>query len=111
MVREFGIQIALTPSGHFMRRQFFAPRRFLRDMPMRSQMVFVAPPIPFRGDNLQFWTNPFHFTIDGDFCLVKIKNVSLAIPISRDRRTPVAQHLPFAPSKFTLRPDFGTIFD
>jgi hypothetical protein len=39
MVFEFGYQVALTPSGLLMRRQFFVPHKFLRDM-----LSIAAPP-------------------------------------------------------------------
>lgn len=111
MVREFGYQVALTPSGLLMRQQFFLPSKFHRDMPLRSQMIFAAPPPEYEESHLKIWSNPFNFTIERDTCYVGFRTMSLMLPISRDPRLPIAKSILVAPPKYKLRPDFRTVFD
>jgi hypothetical protein len=112
MVLEFGYQVALTPNGLLMRQQFFLPYKFHRDMPLRSQIILAAPPpISYDESDLRLWSHPFTFTIKGNSCYVGFRTMSLVIPISRDPRSPISKSILIAPSKYTLRPDFQTVFD
>jgi hypothetical protein len=110
MVLEFGYQVALTPSGVLMRRQFFSPSKFHREIPHGSQMILAAPPPPYSENDIPIWSHPFSFTINRNSCNVRFRTMSLSVPISRDPRLPIAQSLVFAPSKYKLRPDFSTVF-
>ncbi len=111
MVREYGYQIALTASGNLLRRQFFEPNRFINGMPDRTQIILAAGPVDYKEGALSFWTDPFHFKMDQGFCVVTIKNIALALPLSRDPGIPIAQHLVIKPTRYILRPDFSTSFD
>jgi hypothetical protein len=110
MVFKFGYQVALIPSGRLMRKQFFSPSRFLPDMPTRCKMVLAAPPISYGDDNLDFWLNPFSFTIDDGSCYVAFRAVSLILPLSRDPRIPIVKSMLIIPAKYKMRPDFRTVF-
>ena len=111
MVARYGYQIALTPSGSLLRRQFFSPNRHLKDMPTRCQMVLMGDqPIP-ADDTIPYWRADLTFNFDQpNVCVVAVRNVSMMLPCSRDPRLPIAASLPFQPSKYILRPDFRTMF-
>jgi hypothetical protein len=113
MVLEFGYQITLTPSGVLMRHQFFSPSKFHPEMPDRSQIILSAPPLPYSENHITIWSHPFSFTVDieRNACFAAFRTISLAVPISRDPRLPIVQSLAFVPSKYKLRPDFGTVFN
>jgi hypothetical protein len=111
MVSEYGYQVALTPSGVLMRHQFFLPVKFHRDMPIRCQKLLIGAAPGYQGeDTLSFWTSPFSFTVMDGVCCMAVKNVGMLVPISRDPRMPIAQHVLFKPTKYALRPDFRTVF-
>jgi hypothetical protein len=111
MVAEFGYIIVLMRSGFLMREQFFSPHRFHRELPLRSQML-LGGDLPISSPDARIWANPFSFSFERkDCCTVGARNFALLVPVSRDPRKPVAKYLPFAPSKYKLRPDFRTFFD
>ena len=62
--------------------------------------------------NAPIWTDPVSFGFQKPgFCTVAARNFGIMVPISRDSREPIAIHLPIAPAKYKLRPDFRTVFD
>jgi hypothetical protein len=111
MVVRFGYQVALTPTGLLMRQQFFLPNKFNPDMPIRTQMLLMATPLDYSKAGPAFWTNPFSFSIDRGFCVIAVRGVSLALPLSRDPNTPIAKQIAIPPARYALRPDFRTVFE
>ena len=111
MVLKFGYQVALTPSGVLMKRQFFNPHKFHRNLPLRHQIILAAPPPKYDEEDFRIWSNPFNFTIEGNACYVGFRTMSLILPISRDPRVPMSVSLLIAPQKYKLRPDFRAAFD
>ncbi|RUU02335.1 hypothetical protein EOD23_20010 [Mesorhizobium sp. USDA-HM6] len=112
MFERFGYQVALTPSAAVMRHQFFNPDRFIRGVPLKSQMILLGSPQgEFKEDIKSYWVPPFKFSFDPGFCAVVARNAVLYVPVSRNPEIPLAQVLPFAPSKYKFRPDFKTFFD
>ena len=111
MIFEFGYQVALTASGVLMRQQFFMPYKFHPNMPLRHQMIFASPPPTYDESHFRIWSHPFNFTVDRNACYVGFRTMSLILPISRDPRLPIAKSILIAPSKYTLRPNFETVFD
>jgi hypothetical protein len=109
MVSEFGYLIALMRSGLLMREQFFMPNKFHRSLGLRHQMILGGPMLT--SADARIWTSPFSFSFHNMACTFGARNIAIILPVSRDPRVPFASHLPFAPSKFTFRPDFGTVFD
>jgi hypothetical protein len=111
MVAEFGYIIVLMQSGMLMRQQFFSPHKFHRQLHPRHQML-LGGMLPVSSPEARLWSNPFSFSFDSPgACTVGARNFALLLPVSRDPRQPIARHLPFAPSKYKLRPDFRTFFD
>lgn len=110
MVRRYGYQIALTPSGVLMRHQFFRPGTFVKDMPHRSQLILAGQAPEYADEHLDFWEEPFTFAIEPGSCLVRFRSIVMYVPMSRDPTTPISTHLRFVPSKYRLRPDFGVAF-
>jgi hypothetical protein len=110
MVREYGYQVALTTAGSLMRRQFFLPVRFQRDMPSSSQMLLAGPPPDYTDDRLDFWARPFKFEVDRGMCSIVLRSIVFYVPISRDPTTPIARHLRIVPSRYRLRPNFDVAF-
>jgi hypothetical protein len=109
MVAEYGYTIVLMRSGLLMREQFFKPHRFHRDLPHKSQLL-LGGSLPNSPD-APIWIRPFSFSFDRPgFCTVGARNFALLVPVSRDPHQPVAKHLPFAPAKYKLRPDFKAFF-
>lgn len=112
MVSHYGYQVALIESGLLLRKQFFSPQKFSNDLPTRFQMVlFGDKPTIREASDIDSWRNPFSFSIERGGCFIVMRGISITLPISRDPNVPIARTLPFAPSKFTLRPDFTTFFD
>ena len=110
MVAEFGYVVALMRSGLLIREQFFRPYSFHRDLPLRSQILFGGR-MPDVGDH-QMWNKPFGFGFDRPgACTVVARNFVVMVPISHDPRQPIVKHLKIVPSKYKLRPNFGTVFD
>lgn len=106
MIREYGYQIALTPSGILLREQFFSPNSFRKNMPVTSQMILGADMPAFADQHLHLWSNPIRFDIKDQKCFVVIRTLSLILPLSRDPRVPIAVRLPIVPAKYKLRPNF-----
>ncbi len=108
---KYGFQITLVPSGLIMRRQFFNPNKFNRDVPVNCQRVLMGEPAKgFDKNDVRFWVPPFNFSVEQNFCITVVRNVSMWLPLSRDPEIPIASVLPFAPPTYALRPNFDTIF-
>jgi hypothetical protein len=111
MVSTYGYQVALTSSGILSRHQFFMPQKFHKDMPLRSQMVLMAPPIKFQEEHFPLWEKPFTLSIVDGSCLFGVRSIVIHLPISRNPETPIAKRIKITPAKYSLRPDFRTMFD
>lgn len=112
LVRKFGYQIALMPSGLLMRNQFFHPHTFVKEFPIGNRMVLTGDAtVEYSEDTSEFWSDPFRFSVGEGVALTMVRNIALPIPISRDPTSPLARVLPYAPSRFKLRPDLRTAFD
>jgi hypothetical protein len=110
MVAEFGYAIVLMPSGLLMRRQFFSPHKYLRDLPLRHQMV-LGGSHPTEPEN-PIWSKPFSFTFsETGCCHVGARNFAVNVPVARDPRLPFATHLRIVPERYKLRPNFKTFFE
>jgi hypothetical protein len=112
LVHQYGYQIALTPSGQLMRRQFFHPgslRNELSGWPWGA--VLSGQPFGYDPTNLNVWINPFSFGLQSGRCIVCIRHVSVFVPLSRNPETPIASQIKFVPSRFTMKPNFRTLFD
>lgn len=108
MVAEYGYIVTLMRSGLLMREQFFNPNRFCPGLALNCQMMISGE--PFTDPTAGAWKKPFSFWIEGESCLVTVRNFGVRLPISRDPRLPFAQHLKIVPNKYKLRPQFGTVF-
>jgi hypothetical protein len=111
LVSRYGYQIALTPSGVLVRRQFFMPRIFRSDMPLLSQVVISGAMPAYSNETHRLWADPFRFSFEPGKCFVVVRTLSLQLPMSRDPNTPVASRLRVAPQRYKLRPDFRTAFE
>jgi hypothetical protein len=96
-----------------MRNQFFSPNRFLKQVPLRSQMVLKGDaPAEYTALNDTYWRDPFKIVPHDPFGMVMVmRNASIYLPISRNPDTPIARTLPYAPPKYCLLPDLRTAFD
>ncbi len=111
LFNTYGYQITLTESGVMMRRQFFNPNKFDKNIPIKCQMMMMgAPPTKYDGNQTKYWAPPFKFSIESNFCTVVVRNASIYLPLSRDPELPIVHQLPFAPPKYMLRPNFTTAF-
>lgn len=108
MVAEFGYVIALMPSGRLLREQFFNPRKFHRQLGTRYQVLLVGAPAT--DPKHQVWSKPFGFHFEPGACIVNVRSSVITLPVSRDPRIPIAQHVKFVPSRFKFRPNFSTAF-
>ncbi|MGM4926006.1 hypothetical protein AB8A31_24105 [Tardiphaga sp. 804_B3_N1_9] len=106
MVEEFGYITTLMKSGLLLREQFFNPHRFHRNLGSRYQILLSGAPATTVDDPT--WSKPFTFKLEHDACYVTARNFVITLPISRDPLAPIAHHLKFAPSRYKMRPDFGT---
>lgn len=112
LFREYGYQIALLPSGLLMRNQFFRPNSFSREMPLRHQMILAgAAPDTYNEEAREYWSEPFKISIEREAAYVVMRSFSIQLPLSRDPTVPLARVLPYAPSRYTFRPDLTTAFD
>jgi len=108
---KYGYQVTLSEAGLIMRQQFFSPNRFIKGVPVNCQMTLMGEPLSkYSEESERYWKPPFKITIEQRSFLVGVRNVSLHMPMSRNPETPIAHRLPFAPSKYALRPDFRTVF-
>jgi hypothetical protein len=108
MVAEFGYVVVLMQSGVIMRRQFFSPDKYHRDLPLRHQML-LGGTVP--GPRSRMWAKPFSFTIEPGRCLVGARNFAVSLPLSRDPHQPLARHLRIVPARYEFRANFETFFD
>jgi len=112
LVREYGYQIVLSEAGRLCRAQFFHPNDFRMEIPWNCQIILGgAPRADFTDDAKSYWSEPFKITIDGPTALIILRHMGFRVPISRDPSTPIARVLPYAPLRFTFRPDGRTFFD
>ena len=111
LVQTYGFQPALMSSGLIMRKQFFNPHGFIDKVPWNCQMLLMAddyiPPV----EDTEYWERPFRFALEGGACTFVVRNISIRLPVSRDPRIPVANHVRFAPKRYTFAPNFYTIFE
>jgi hypothetical protein len=106
MVEKFGYIVALMESGLLLREQFFNPHHFHRQLGTRYQVILTGA--AFTAAKQSVWDTPFTFSFERGACLVAVRNFVITLPISRDPFAPIAQHLKMVPSRFKLRPVFGT---
>jgi hypothetical protein len=93
-----------------MRRRFFSPYKYLRDLPVRHQMV-LGGALPTEPDN-PMWSKPFSFTFsETGCCHVGARNFAVNVPVTRDPRLPFATYLRIVPDRYKFRPNFKTFFD
>jgi hypothetical protein len=111
MVSTYGYQVALTSSGILSRHQFFMPHKFHNDMPLRSQVVLIAPPIKLQEECFSLWEKPFTLSIVDGSCLFCVGSIVVRLPVSRNPELPIAKRIKIIPAKYALRPDFRTMFD
>jgi hypothetical protein len=113
LVKQYGYQIALTPSGQLLRHQFFSPRAFRKEMPLTSQMVLSADMPPYSSETHHLWADPFKISIEAQrqSCVVVFRTFAIRLPLSRDPAIPLANKLRIVPSRYKLRPDFTTAFE
>jgi hypothetical protein len=112
LISRYGYQIALTPSGVLMRRQFFSPARVrpeLAEWPWG--VILTGEPFAYTQSNQAIWDNPFGFTPKEGKCVVAIRHLATYVPVSRNPNTPIASHVKYVPDRFTIKPNFRTIFD
>lgn len=111
LFQKFGYQVALSPSGVLMRRQFFNPRSFLKDIPISCQMMLTGDRLSNLDEGTRpYWADPFQITVDKDTALIVVRNISFRLPLSRDPTVPFARVLPYAPQKYVFRPDLRPMF-
>jgi hypothetical protein len=109
MVAEFGYRVVLMQSGLLMRQQFFSPYKVHRAMPVRNQFLLGGGrgvPTP----EAPMWSRPFTFEFRDGVCIITARNFGYSVPVSQDRRLPIARHLRIAPARYMFRPDFSTFF-
>jgi hypothetical protein len=112
LIHRYGYQIALTPSGLLMRRQFFSPGRLRTELSGWPWGAMLSGrPFPYDPTNLSIWTNPFSFAPEPDRCIVCIRHISVFVPLSRNPEMPIVRHIKVVPDRFTMKPDFRTVFD
>ena len=111
LFRKYGYRIPLSRSGLLMRNQFFNPNNFLKEVPDKSQMVMMGPPLSQFDDNIKsYWDEPFGIRIDEGFAMVSVRSVAFSLPLSDDPTTPLARVLRYAPPRLKFRPDFTSVF-
>ena len=108
MVAEFGYIVTLMRSGLALREQFFNPSKFQEGLGTKCQAIFFGAPHEDPDDPI--WAHPFRFEIDGQSCLVTVRNFTIFLPMSRDPREPIARHLKIVPRSYAFRPNFETWF-
>ncbi len=108
MVAEFGYVVTLMQSGLALREQFFNPTRFRKGLGTKFKAIFMGSPHKHPHDPI--WTNPFRFQIEGQACLVTVRNFVIFLPVSRDPRDPIVRHLKIVPQRYAFRPNFDTWF-
>jgi hypothetical protein len=90
-----------------MRNQFFSPNVFLKGVPLRHQIILLGRPLAELNDQSKaYWDEPFK-----DVAFLAVRSVSFGLPLSSDPTKPIARLLPYAPSKYRLRPDLKTVFE
>lgn len=109
MVMRYGYQIAVLPSGRLMREQFFNPRKFLKNMPVMSQ-ILLAGSMKGTAADAPVWAEPFSFYFSEKSCQVAIRSLVVDVPASQNPLQSLATHLQYVPSKYRLRADFDTAF-
>ena len=112
LVHRYGYQIALTPSGLLMRRQFFSPGQLLSELSGWPWGAMLSgQPFSYDQRNLNIWTTPFSFTLKPGHCIICIRHVSMFVPLSRNPEVPIVSHIKIAPDRFTFKPNFRTAFE
>ena len=111
MVSRYGYRIVFTTSGLMMRRQFFHPQSYIKDMPDACQGMVTGSRFTYPEIPSELWLTPFTFKVYPNLCLVTMRQAGINIPLSRDPDFPVSSSLRFLPSRYRLRPDFQTLFE
>lgn len=112
MFQAFGYACSLTRAGLLLRRQFFSPRHWLKDMPLMCQMVLMGEPAKILNDDMRaYWSEPFKFAMNENTMNVVVRSLSLNLPVSRDPTVALARYLPYAPPRHKLKPDLTSLFD
>jgi hypothetical protein len=112
LFKTYGYRISFSSSGLLMRNQFFVPNVFLKEVPLRHQIVLFGEPLTeLNDDNKTYWDEPFKFTIENDVAFLAVRSVGFDLPLSGDPTKPLARTLLYAPPKYKLRPDLKTVFD
>jgi hypothetical protein len=69
LFRKYGYRVALSPSGLLMRRQFFCPDYFLKEVPLNCQMILSGPSLTeFNEQNKTYWDEPFKNNLPREIC-------------------------------------------
>lgn len=112
LFRQFGYQIALSPSGRLMRNQFFSPNSFLPDVPLASQILLAGESLSsFDEASRTYWSEPFKITVDDTSALIGLRSIAFRLPLSHNPIHPFARSLRYVPPKLTFRPDLTTVFN
>ena len=111
LFRKYGYRVPLSSSGLLMRKQFFSPNVFLKEIPGRCQMILSAPPLAgFNNQKKAYWDEPFKINIERGAAFVVIRSMSFCLPLSDDPTIPIARILPCVPPRYKFRPDLKTVF-
>lgn len=94
-----------------MRKQFFQPNSFVKEIPIGYHMVLTGETMnEYSEDCRIYWSEPFKVSIERDGAYVMMRNFSIPLPLSRDPTVPLARALPYAPARYKFRPDLTTVF-
>lgn len=111
LFRRYGYRISLSRSGMLMRNQFFCPSYFLKDVPIKCQMILGGPPLSGFDEKIKsYWDEPFKITVQEGFALLSVRSVAFWLPLSDDPTVPLAKVLRYAPPRQKFRPDFKSVF-
>jgi hypothetical protein len=110
--QKYGYRVALCESGVLMRRQFFSPNKFLREVPLGSQaMLFGDIEMALAPETSPYWTSPINVTIHPKIFSVGIRNVAFNLPLSHNPESFIPRAIRYLPNKHVFRPDFRALFE
>lgn len=111
LFKQYGYRVALTEDGLIARNQFFSHRRFVKKMPLTSQMVLRgSPKIEYDPSMHAYWSEPVQISVENGKAIISIRNQAVLLPLTSDPRVPIAKNLVYAPSKYVFRPDLRIAF-